>query len=68
MILKIISWNVRGLNEVGKRLGVQNMLRGWRVDFVCLQETKLEVVSRAVVSSLWGDNTSVINFRDHQGL
>lgn len=45
---------MRGLNEVGKMLGVRNLVRGWKADFVCLQETKLEVVSRAVVNSLWG--------------
>lgn len=53
MIPKIISGNVRGLNEVGKRLGIRNMLRGWRADLVCLQETKLEIISRTVVRSLW---------------
>ncbi|XP_022850571.1 uncharacterized protein LOC111372446 [Olea europaea var. sylvestris] len=54
MIPKIVCWNVRGLNEAGKRLGVGNLLRDWKADIVCLQETKLETVSRAVVSSLWG--------------
>ncbi|XP_022862145.1 uncharacterized protein LOC111382408 [Olea europaea var. sylvestris] len=54
MISKIISWNVRGLNEPGTRLGVRNLLRKWRADLVCLQETKVEDVSRDIVSSLWG--------------
>lgn len=54
MTPKLISWNVRGLSEVGKRLGIRNLLRGWRAELVRLQETKLEFVSRAVVSSLWG--------------
>jgi hypothetical protein len=26
----LISWNVRGLNEVGKRLKVRNLLRLWK--------------------------------------
>jgi exonuclease III len=38
----IISWNVRGLNEIGKRMKVRNLLRQWKVDIVCLQETKLD--------------------------
>jgi exonuclease III len=45
---KILSWNVRGLNERDKRLRIRSLLRDWKVDIVCLQETKLEFVSRAV--------------------
>jgi exonuclease III len=51
---KILSWNVRGLNEMNKRLRVRNLLKEWKADIVCLQETKLEVVSRGVVRSLCG--------------
>jgi exonuclease III len=32
---------VRGLNEGGKRLRVRNLLSLWKVDIVCLQETKV---------------------------
>ena len=41
MNLKIVSWNVRGLNEQDKRLQVRNLIRKWKADIVCLQETKL---------------------------
>jgi exonuclease III len=37
-----------------KCLRVRNLLREWKVDIVCFQETKLEVMSRSVVRSLWG--------------
>ena len=40
MNLKIISWNVRGLNERDKRLLVRNLIRNWRLDIVRLQEIK----------------------------
>ena len=53
MNLKILSWNVRGLNEKEKRLKVRNFLRSWRADIVCLQETKLEWVTRGLVRSIW---------------
>ena len=53
MNLKIISWNVKGLNEKEKRLKVRNFLRTWRADIVCLQETKFEWVTRGLVRSLW---------------
>lgn len=51
---KILSWNVSGLNERDKQLRVKNLLREWKVDIVCLQETKLEHLSRVVAHSLWG--------------
>lgn len=42
------------LNEGDKCLRVRNLLREWKVDIVCFQETKLEVMSHSVVYSLWG--------------
>jgi endonuclease/exonuclease/phosphatase family metal-dependent hydrolase len=54
MNVKIISWNVRGMNELDKRLRIKNLLKGWKVDVVCLQETKLGLISSRVVRSLWG--------------
>ena len=54
MNLRIISWNVRGLNARAKRRRVSNSLRMWKGDVVCLQETKLEIVDPVVVRSLWG--------------
>jgi hypothetical protein len=42
---KLLSWNVRGLNEVDKWLKVRNHLRQWKADIICLQETKLEFIS-----------------------
>jgi hypothetical protein len=51
---KILSWNVRGLNEGVKRLRVRNLLRQWKENIFCLQETKLEIISNNIVRSLWG--------------
>jgi exonuclease III len=50
----ILTWNVRGLNSLDKRLMVRILLRQWRVDIVCLQETKLELISRRMIRSFWG--------------
>jgi hypothetical protein len=50
---KILSWNVRGLNEGNKRLRVRKLLSQWKVDTVCLQETKLELITNGLVQSLW---------------
>ena len=41
MSVKLLSWNVRGLNRFDKRLQIRNLLRMWKADMVCLQETKL---------------------------
>ena len=41
MKLRMVSWNVRDLNDLRKRLVVRNLLREWNCDVVCLQETKL---------------------------
>jgi exonuclease III len=51
---KIIMWNVRGLSELNKRLRIRELLRDWKADIICLLETKVEVISREVVRSLWG--------------
>ncbi|KAG5593622.1 hypothetical protein H5410_034854 [Solanum commersonii] len=40
--LKIVSWNVRGLHDQGKKRIVKSQLLDWKADIVCLQETKLE--------------------------
>ena len=53
MNLKIISWNVRVLNDKEKRLKIRNFLRSWRADIVCFQETKLEWVNSGLVRSIW---------------
>jgi exonuclease III len=53
---RIISWNVRRLNKREKCLRVSNLLRNWKVDIVCLQETKLKGMSRNIVRSSWGQS------------
>jgi exonuclease III len=51
---KILMWNVRRLNKIKKRLEIRGLLRDWKADVVCLVETKMAVISREVVRSLWG--------------
>ena len=55
MNLKNISWNVKGLNDRDKRLRVRNLVQRWGLDVICLQETKMELITRAVIRSLWRD-------------
>ena len=57
MNLKILSWNVKGLNDRRKRSIVKNLLRGWKCDVICLQETKLTGMDRQMVGR---DRKSVV--------
>jgi exonuclease III len=53
---RILSWNVRGLNKRKKRLRNSNLLRDWKADIICFQETKVHGISSSFVRSLWGCN------------
>ena len=54
MQLKIITWNVRGLNDLKKRLQVRHLLKLWKMGIMCLQETKLELLTKGIVRNIWG--------------
>ena len=52
MKIKILSWNVRGVNDSDKRKVIKNLIRTNRVDMVCLQETKVQEMNNDMVRSL----------------
>jgi len=52
--VKVLAWNVRGLNCPNKRGDVKWVLRTFACDVAILQESKLKVVSRPIAISLWG--------------
>ena len=52
MKLKLLSWNVRGVNEKVKRKIIKTFIRNQRVDLMCIQETKIQQMSEGVVRSL----------------
>ncbi|RVX16749.1 hypothetical protein CK203_006241 [Vitis vinifera] len=45
MKLKIMSWNVRGLHDPDKRMVIKTMVRKYKPDLVCFQETKMKEMS-----------------------
>ena len=52
MKVKIMTWNVRGVNDPDRRKIIRNFIRYQRVDLVCLQETKIQEMSAVVACSL----------------
>ena len=54
MNLKIVSWNVQGLNDKDKCIRLSHLLRMWKAEIICLQETKLTDIDHKVIQSLWG--------------
>ena len=52
MKIKILSWNVRGVNNPEKRKVIKQFIRDQRVDLVCLQETKVQNMNLRMTRSL----------------
>ena len=51
MKLKILCWNVRGANDSSKRKLIKAFVRNQKVDLLCIQETKIQLMSEGVVRS-----------------
>ena len=47
-----MSWNVRGANDREKRKLIKDVIKTQKADLVCLQETKLQEMTSAIVRSL----------------
>ncbi|XP_020236162.1 uncharacterized protein LOC109815778 [Cajanus cajan] len=52
--MKIISFNVRGLGSETKHGIISKLVLKYRVDVLCVQETKKEVDMEALYKKLWG--------------
>ena len=52
MNLKLLSWNVRGANDINKRRIIKSVVRKQKVDLFCIQETKIQLMTEGVVKSL----------------
>lgn len=53
-MFQICSWNVRGLNDLGKRSLVMVVVSKLRKSILCFQESKVESVSRSFLRSFVG--------------
>lgn len=57
VIMKLITYNIRGLGGRVKKKEVKELVRNQKPDMLCLQETKTEGIDRRLCSMLWeGDD------------
>lgn len=54
-IMRIISFNVRGLGGSIKKSAVRELVVNEKVDFMCVQETKLDRIDDRLAFVLWGN-------------
>ena len=52
MKLKILSWNVRAINNLDKRKLIKAFIKSQRVDVVCIQDTKIQNMDSSIVRIL----------------
>lgn len=67
VVMKIISWNVRGLGGFEKRWEVIQLMREKKPFLVCIQETKLTGFDELICKSLWGDLNVGFSFQPSFG-
>jgi hypothetical protein len=66
-VMKIVSWNVRGLGRLDKRNEVRKLVGEKNPFIVCLQETKLQVCDDFMCTSVWGASSFGFSFRPSVG-
>ena len=52
MKLRMLLWNVGGANDCEKRKVIKALIKDQKVDLVCLQETKMQEMSKRIVRRL----------------
>ena len=52
MKIRILLWNVHGMNDKEKRRVIKALLRSNIMDVVCLQETNVQEMKMGIVQSL----------------
>jgi exonuclease III len=63
----ILCWNVRGLNLQARRDAVHAMISTTTCHLACLQETKLSMVDRSIVTTLGGPKLNNFSFKPAEG-
>lgn len=65
--IKVLSWNVRGLNEKDKRLAVRQTVLIEKPDVVCFQETKMGSMNDAIVTQVCGRRLKEYEYLEADG-
>ena len=50
-----------------KRSQIKNVLKLWKGEVICLQETKLEIIGRSIVRSLWSNRFADWKYLEFEG-
>ncbi|GAU37762.1 hypothetical protein TSUD_102790 [Trifolium subterraneum] len=66
-VMKIISWNVRGLGGIEKRKEVCRLVVDQNPFFLCLQESKLQTCDVFLCSTLWGNSPHDFSYHPSVG-
>ncbi|MCH79613.1 cysteine-rich receptor-like protein kinase, partial [Trifolium medium] len=66
-IMKILSWNVRGLGGMEKKKEVCDLVKEKNSLLLCIQETKLSICDDFLCASLWGNSPHGFSFRPSVG-
>jgi len=53
MMVKLLSWNVREINNSSTRNIVKSALLKWKADVYCFQETKISREVESIAKQLW---------------
>ena len=54
--MKLMTYNVRGLGGRVKRKALKQIVMKEKVEILCVQESKLEVVDQKICKEVWGDS------------
>ena len=52
-MMKIVSWNTRGLSDFSKRAALKKFIINCNPDVVMIQESKKESLNSVFIKSLW---------------
>ncbi|KAK2444628.1 DNA-(apurinic or apyrimidinic site) endonuclease [Trifolium repens] len=66
--MKIISWNVRGLERMDKRKEVRKLVGEKNTFIVCQRETKVPVCDDFLCSAVWGNTPFGFSYRPSAGV
>jgi exonuclease III len=60
--IRVLSWNVRGLNAVVHQDNVRKLVELEKSTIVCLQETKLKEVTESVIARIYAGRSVFTEF------